>query len=201
MDNLLLLYILTLLVAVFAGMSIVLRILQSLPLMKPDYFSTAHVPASTQNTNLNKSTGFAVTLLFLIVLAVVFWFLLVRSQEHENTKKAPSTSEKEYKGVQGKASEVLSMDTYKLSAKLPISVPIVNQSPVSNETVEEYAIQIVAVSSLVRAERIVAKIGIHQPRIIEEEGMYKVVIAGFKSENAARRYQKYYQIKGFARIV
>lgn len=201
MDNLLLLYIFTLLVAAYFGMSIVLRILSNIPSVGG--YSYPHAPvAAPRNHDAggNGSSGFSTTLLFLIVLAVLFWMLFSRSQGAEDTIEEAPTSEIEYSTVQQKEKTDVPIDTYRVSYQAH-SAKRVNQSPTYDENVNHFGIQVVAVSSLPRAERATEEIGSHEPEIIQEDGMYKVVITGFKSLTEAKKYQKYYGIKGFARAV
>ena len=70
MDSLLLLYIITLLVAAYFGMSIVMKIIQSLPSLGPFI-------GNRPNKNQRSYTGRI--FLFLFLLAILFWMLFEQS--------------------------------------------------------------------------------------------------------------------------
>ena len=194
MDNLLLLYIVTLLVAAYFGMSIVLKVMQSLPTM-----GFGAMPSGSVRSDRDQHSGSGGIFVFLFIVAFLFWMFFKHSQTGQD--KQPSVN---YESPDDNSQRVdLKSETLMISFPdtegSRVNVP---PSKAGNDLVDfHFAIQVDAFTDLQNARDRAFNFDAFQTEIIEEAGLFKVIISGFESRTSANDFLRHHRLKGFVRTV
>lgn len=127
--------------------------------------------------------------LLLILVAVVIYFYVANQPE----SMAPTPSRQENAPDNNDPLE-LERDEME-QAELP---PIYDDWG-TNMIINTHAIQVAAFGSLENGHTYASRLEMHEPIVIQEDGLYKLLIAGFPDRNSARQYQNEHSISGFVR--
>ncbi len=208
MSNLLLLFILSILLAAFFGMSILLRIIRSLPMTNVGYNPpmTTTVVRSASNEG-----GIGGSLALLIIVGGIFWLLFSRSLSSDDATP-PATEQQEERYDDGNEStpeeeyhpeeELQTISASSPSSNIPLGRLNVSPSRGDEQSFGEFGIQVSAFKAFESATAIAQALAeVHTVRVFSDanNGYFKVLVIGFESREDATSYKRRHQLDGFVK--
>lgn len=183
---------------IILGMKVALSIIRSVPMFGGGYPAVmpANQPINATAEKSSSSLGFTF-LLLVFFIGCVLW--IVTNPAYNTTPKAaPDTQQpkQENNTPQPKTESVPAPTPYQVATTRKV-----NQAPIEAPVTKQFGIQLAALTDYDRALELTEKLAIHPTIILEEAGLYKVIIASFTTENLAKTYQDDHPVlaEGFVR--